>query len=91
MMTKIVIIYNNFVGQVFLIMTDKETFQLAVGKRINNLREDQNIPQQDIAAICNIEKSNLSRIEVGNTNPTIYTLSKIADKLSITLSELLKS
>ena len=91
MMTKIVIIYNNFVGQVFLIMTDKETFQLAVGKRINNLREDQNIPQQDIAAICNIEKSNLSRIEAGNTNPTIYTLSKIADKLSITLSELLKS
>ncbi|MCB0742912.1 MAG: helix-turn-helix transcriptional regulator, partial [Ignavibacteriae bacterium] len=34
-------------------------------------------------------KSNFSRIEAGNTNPTIYTLSKIADRLSVSLSELL--
>lgn len=71
-------------------MTDKKTLQLLVGKRIKKLREAQKIPQQDIAAACNIEKSNFSRIEAGNTNPTIYTLSKIADKLSVTLSELLK-
>ncbi|MEZ4801501.1 MAG: helix-turn-helix transcriptional regulator [Gelidibacter sp.] len=71
-------------------MTDKKTLQSLVGKRIKKLREEQKIPQQDIAAACNIEKSNFSRIEAGNTNPTIYTLSKIADKLSVTLSELLK-
>jgi len=71
-------------------MTDKRKLQLAVGKRIKELREEKKIQQQDIAAACNIEKSNFSRIEAGNTNPTIYTLSKIADKLKISLSELLK-
>ncbi|WP_338734012.1 helix-turn-helix domain-containing protein [Mangrovimonas cancribranchiae] len=71
-------------------MTDKTKLQLAVGKRIKELREKKMIQQQDIAAACNIEKSNFSRIEAGNTNPTIYTLSKIADKLEVSLSELLK-
>jgi transcriptional regulator with XRE-family HTH domain len=70
-------------------MTDKKKLQLAVGKRIKELREKQKIQQQDIAAACNIEKSNFSRLEAGNTNPTIYTLSKIADRLSVSLSELL--
>ena len=70
-------------------MTDKKKLQIAIGKRIKELRESKNIQQQDVAATCNIEKSNFSRIEAGNTNPTIYTLSKIADRLSVTLSELL--
>ena len=32
------------------------------------------IAQQDLAAKCNIEKSNFSRLEAGGTNPTLYTL-----------------
>lgn len=70
-------------------MTDKKELQIAIGERIKKLRESKKIQQQDIAAACNIEKSNLSRIEAGNTNPTIYTLSKIAQRLNVTLSELL--
>lgn len=46
--------------------------------------------QQDLAAKCNIEKSNLSRLEAGGTNPTIYTLFKIAECLDISISELTK-
>lgn len=71
-------------------MTDKKTLQITVGNRIKKLREEKKIPQQDIAAACNIEKSNFSRIEAGNTNPTIYTLSKIANRLDVTLSYLLE-
>lgn len=70
-------------------MTDKKKLQIAIGKRIKQLRENRKIQQQDVAAACNIEKSNFSRIEAGNTNPTIYTLSKIANRLDITLSYLL--
>ena len=69
-------------------MTDKQQLQIALGNRIKYLREASNVSQQDIAGLCNIEKSNFSRIEAGRTNPTIYTLSKIAEHLNISLSEL---
>lgn len=69
-------------------MDEKEKLQLAIGKRVKTLREDRNMPQQDLAAKCNIEKSNFSRLEAGGTNPTIYTLKKIAENLNVSLSEL---
>lgn len=71
-------------------MDDKVQLQLAIGKRVKALREEKNMPQQDLAAKCNIEKSNLSRLEAGGTNPTIYTLYKIAECLDTTVSELTK-
>jgi len=71
-------------------MTDKKELQVYVGKRIKLLRESKKISQQDLAALCNIEKANFSRIEAGNTNPTIYTLFKIARNLGVDLSELTK-
>ncbi len=67
-------------------MSDKEQLQIAVGKRIKQLREERNIPQQDLAAACNIEKSNFSRLEAGGANPTLYTLKKIADNLGVPLT-----
>lgn len=54
------------------------------------MREDRNIPQQDIAGACNIEKSNFSRLEAGNTNPTLYTLHKIAESLKVDLCDIVK-
>lgn len=70
-------------------MKDKKELQIIIGKRIKELRENQNIPQQDLAALCNIENSNLSRLEAGGTNPTFYTLYKIAQHLNISIAELL--
>lgn len=71
-------------------MTDKEELQIAIGKRIKELRESKNIAQQDLAAACNFEKSNMARLEAGNTNPTIYTLKTIAKNLKIELTDLVK-
>lgn len=42
----------------------------SLGARIRKLREEKNITQQDLAALCNFEKSNMARIEAGRTNPT---------------------
>ena len=64
--------------------------QQKIGNRIRELRESKGISQQNLAAICNFEKANLSRIEAGRTNPTISTLYKISQALEITLSDLLK-
>jgi len=69
-------------------MIDKKSLQIAIGKTIRELREERNIPQQVLANTCNFEKSNFSRLEAGGTNPTIYTLSIIADRLKVNLNEL---
>jgi len=58
----------------------------SLGARIRKLREEQNISQQDLAAICNFEKSNMARIESGRTNPTFLTLHKISVALNVSLS-----
>ena len=62
--------------------------QQKIGNRIRELRESKGVSQQNLAAICNFEKANLSRIEAGRTNPTVSTLYKISQALEITLSEL---
>lgn len=72
-------------------MSDKEQLQKAIGKRIKAIRESKNIAQQDLAYACNFEKSNMARLEAGNTNPTLYTLKKIAENLQVNLEDLVKN
>lgn len=64
------------------------SLQIQVGKRIQKLREIKGISQQDLAAKCNFEKSNMSRLEAGRVNPSLSTLVKVANALEITLAEL---
>ena len=67
----------------------KEVFQKRLGIRIKLLRDEKNISQQKLASACDFEKSNMSRIEAGNTNPTFYPLVKIAKALEVELKDLL--
>ena len=64
------------------------SIQVKVGKQIQKLRELKGLSQQDLAAKCNFEKSNMSRLEAGRVNPTLSTLEKVAISLEITLVEL---
>jgi transcriptional regulator with XRE-family HTH domain len=72
-------------------MTAKNKAQLLteIGNRIRLKREEKNLSQQDLAALCNFEKTNMSRLEAGRTNPTISTLFKISQALGIKLIDLL--
>lgn len=67
---------------------NKKEFQIALGQRIKELREKKNISQTELGNLCDIERTNMNRIEAGNTNPTRYTLYRIAQKLEVELSEL---
>lgn len=57
-----------------------------LGQKIKRIRLDKDISQIALATEINIEKSNMSRIESGRTNPTFLTLSKIAKALNVELS-----
>ena len=65
-----------------------QEFQHKLGKRIKALREMKGISQKELASMCVFEKSNMSRLEAGRTNPTVVTLLKISDALSVDLPDL---
>lgn len=68
---------------------NKEDLLIAIGKNIKNIREEKNISQAELAARCNYEKSNMSRIESGKTNLTIGTLLNIAESLNTTIVKII--
>ncbi len=64
---------------------------IKLGKRIREVRVIKKISQMTLAALSNSEKSNISRLEAGNSNPTFLTLFKIAHILKVSVIELLPS
>ena len=64
---------------------EKKIVLARIGFNIRKIREEKNLSQQDLAAACNFEKSNMSRIEAGRTNLTIGTLLKICEALQVKL------
>ncbi len=67
----------------------KDKLLFEIGKNIRKKRGERNISQAELAALCNYEKSNMSRIEAGSTNLTIGTLLTIANALDSTIIELI--
>ena len=59
-----------------------------LGKRIQSLREDRRLTQEDIEEKTGINARYLSSIECGNRNVTMSTLEKIAKGLDIEIYEL---
>ena len=61
-----------------------------IGERIKEIRLKKSMSQNDLAMECNFEKASMSRIESGQTNPTVRTLSKICNALDITMVDLFR-
>lgn len=59
-----------------------------LGLRIRNIRKERGLTQMELAFRCGMEPSNLNRIEAGRTNPTVRSLTLIANGLGIKLSTL---
>ena len=68
--------------------TDEELLKL-VGQRIRTLRKEKGMSLQDLAYQIGMEKSNLSVIENGKSNPQLLTYARIASALGTNLSLLL--
>jgi transcriptional regulator with XRE-family HTH domain len=68
--------------------TDKELLKL-VGQRIRALRKEQGMSLQDLAYRIGMEKSNLSVIENGKSNPQLLTYARIASALGTSLVQLM--
>jgi transcriptional regulator with XRE-family HTH domain len=67
----------------------EEIFLKRLGARIKMIRKERGIKQIDLGYALDLDKSNMNRIEAGNTNPSILILQKISTELQVSLSELL--
>ena len=67
-----------------------ETLYKKIGLRIQEIRLQKYMSQQDLAAKCNFEKSNMSRLEAGRVNSKLSPLNKIAKGLDVNIIELFK-
>lgn len=62
----------------------------AIMQRIKENRIAQKLSVQEVAYRCNMERSNLSRLETGKINLTIKTLCLICNALNIKLTDVVK-
>lgn len=57
---------------------------------MRDLREDQNISQEDLASKADLHRTYLGGVERGERNPTLTMICKIAAALEVPASDLLK-
>lgn len=59
-------------------------------KRIKVLRLAKKLTVQELAYRCDMERSNLSRIEAGRTNLTVKTMCIICNALDVSLRDVIR-
>ena len=71
---------------------EKSDLLKTIGTNIKKARESKGLSQVDLVGRIegNIDTTNISRIESGRTNPTIFTLHRISQALEINLTDLVK-
>ncbi|MDS7695578.1 helix-turn-helix domain-containing protein [Acinetobacter soli] len=53
------------------------------GQLVRKYRKERNISQEQLALLCNMDRSYLGRIERGEVNPTLEKIYEIAEKLEV--------
>lgn len=61
-----------------------------LGNNLKALRANKSITQSQLAELIGVDKSFVSNIENGKTNPTLSTITSLAKVLGVTPAELLK-
>ena len=61
-----------------------------LGENLKRIRTEKGITQGDIARALEMDKSFVSNIENGKTNPTLATIAKLAKAIGVSVGELMK-
>lgn len=97
------IIYDTRNAKIYKKLCDTKTFRKKldmqidyteeikrIALKIKTLRKERKLTVQELAYRCDIERSNLSRLETGRSNPTIKTLCIICNALDVPLRALIE-
>lgn len=61
-----------------------------IAHNIRKLRIEKRFTVQELAYRCDMERSNLSRLEAGHANPTLRTLHSVSHALGVPLDALFR-
>ena len=61
-----------------------------LGGNLKRIRIEKDISQVDIARELGVSRGFVSNLENGKTNPTLATITRVADALGVSTDELLK-
>ena len=61
-----------------------------LGENLKKIRTQKHITQTELAKTLEVDKSFISNIENGKTNPTLSTITNLAQALGVSTNELLK-
>lgn len=61
---------------------------MTVGDKIRAARKNRGFTQKQLGDLCGINEANIRKYELGNQNPKIETISKIAAALNVPISDL---
>jgi len=75
---------------VFTITVKKDGALIKFGENVRKLRERQDLSQEALAFESGLDRTYIGGVERGERNLTILSALKIADALSVSLSELTK-
>ena len=62
----------------------------AFGTAVRHLRQKQGLSQEKLAAVAGLSRTYMSEVERGATTVSLTTISKLAEALDISMSQLLK-
>jgi len=62
-----------------------------IGKKVRELRKKHNMTANELAELCNISQSVISKLENGKRIADVPTLSKICEVFNITLADFFES
>lgn len=61
-----------------------------ISNKIRELRKEKQMTVQKLAYRCDMERSNMSRIESGRTNLTVKTMCIICNALNVNLRDIIR-
>ena len=83
-------LHNKIFIQIFEMGVVYEEVISYISSRIRELRKERRLTVQELAYRCDMERSNLSRIEAGRTNLTVKTMCIICNALSVSLRDVIR-
>lgn len=71
-------------------MPEKKEIIKSFGANLRKFRHAKGLSQRGLYSLCGIDNAMICRMENGEVNVTLNTLSTLADALGVTVSELVK-
>lgn len=69
---------------------DKEDFKIQFGKRLAELRNEQNLSYRSLAQRCDLDHSDISKMEKGQVNIQLSSILQLAKGLNVHPMELFR-